>query len=203
MNINIHEAGGRVHTRLNAAGPRLTARELQQVMDAVERNLPRAALLVISGSLPPGMPADTYADIIRMANRRGVRVILDTDGEPLRQGLRAKPFMVKPNVHEARRARRGGWCKWARRRPLSRAARKARCSRRRTAAGPRARRACRSATTSGRAIVWRERLRWRCHEDTICRKRCDGAWRPGLRTWLVRRRRMVAALARCVGCCRR
>ena len=103
VNINIHETGGRVHTRLNAAGPRLTARELQQVMDAVERNLPRAALLVISGSLPSGMPADTYADIIRMANRRGVRVIFDTDGEPLRQGLRAKPFMVKPNIHEARR----------------------------------------------------------------------------------------------------
>ncbi|MFZ2644056.1 MAG: PfkB family carbohydrate kinase, partial [Verrucomicrobiia bacterium] len=76
---------------------------LQQVMDAVERNLPRAALLVISGSLPPGLPADTYAEIIRMANRRGVRVILDTDGEPLRLGLRAKPFMVKPNIHEARR----------------------------------------------------------------------------------------------------
>ncbi|MBI5819922.1 MAG: 1-phosphofructokinase [Verrucomicrobia bacterium] len=103
VNINIHETGGRVHTRLNASGPRLTARELQQVMDAVERNLPRAALLVISGSLPPGLPADTYAEIIRMANRRGVRVILDTDGEPLRLGLRAKPFMVKPNIHEARR----------------------------------------------------------------------------------------------------
>jgi len=72
-------------------------------MDAVERNLPRAALLVISGNLPPGLPADTYADIIRMANRRGVRAILDTDGEPLRLGLRAKPFLVKPNIHEARR----------------------------------------------------------------------------------------------------
>jgi 6-phosphofructokinase 2 len=103
MNINIHESGGRVHTRLNAPGPRLTTRELQQVMDAVERNLPRAALLVISGSLPPGLPAATYAEIIRMANRRGVRVILDTDGEPLRRGLQAKPFLVKPNVHEARR----------------------------------------------------------------------------------------------------
>ncbi|MCX7826340.1 MAG: 1-phosphofructokinase family hexose kinase [Verrucomicrobiae bacterium] len=103
VNINIHEPHGRAHTRLNAPGPRLTARELHQVIDAVDRNLPRTAVLVLSGSLPPGVPADTYAEIIRLANRRGVRVILDTDGEPLRLGLRARPFMVKPNVHETRR----------------------------------------------------------------------------------------------------
>ena len=103
LNVNILEAGGRAHTRLNASGPRLSARELHQVFDAVERNLPRAAMLVLSGSLPPGVPTDTYAELIRMANRRGVRTILDTDGEPLRRGLRAKPFLVKPNLFEARR----------------------------------------------------------------------------------------------------
>lgn len=103
MNINIREPGGRAHTRLNDTGPRLSARELQQIFDAIERNLPRAAVLVMSGSLPPGVPVDTYAEIIRLANRRGVRTILDTDGEPLRRGLRAKPFMVKPNIYETQR----------------------------------------------------------------------------------------------------
>ena len=103
INVNIREVGGRAHTRLNAAGPRLSGRELQQIFDAVERNLPRAAMLVMSGSLPPGVPVETYAEIIRMANRRGVRTILDADGEPLRRGLKAKPFMVKPNLFEARR----------------------------------------------------------------------------------------------------
>jgi 6-phosphofructokinase 2 len=103
LSINVHETARRKHTRLNAAGPRLSGRELQQVFDAVERNLPRAAMLVLSGSLPPGVPAGTYADLIRLANRRGVRTILDTDGEALRRGLRARPFMVKPNVFEAQR----------------------------------------------------------------------------------------------------
>jgi 1-phosphofructokinase family hexose kinase len=47
------------------------------------------------------MPEDTYANYTRLAKENGVRVILDADGEALRQGIEAKPYLVKPNLTEA------------------------------------------------------------------------------------------------------
>ena len=51
--------------------------------------------------LPPGAPADLYASLIRMAHLYRCRVLLDTSGEALRQGLQAAPDFVKPNRSEA------------------------------------------------------------------------------------------------------
>ncbi len=55
---------------------------------------------VLTGSLPPGAPADTYARLIRALRARDVRCLLDADGEALRLGLAAEPAVVKPNLSE-------------------------------------------------------------------------------------------------------
>ncbi len=62
--------------------------------------LPRTSLLVLSGSLPPQAPQDFYAECMRAANAAGIRTILDARGEPLKQALSLKPFVVKPNRAE-------------------------------------------------------------------------------------------------------
>ena len=50
----------------------------------------------------PAASAETfYAEASRELGRRGVRVVLDTEGEPLRLGLEAEPWLVSPNQHEA------------------------------------------------------------------------------------------------------
>lgn len=59
---------------------------------------------VFSGSLPPGVPNDLYADLIAMAHVNGGRTILDTSGEPLLLALSAGPDMIKPNREEAEKA---------------------------------------------------------------------------------------------------
>ncbi len=56
--------------------------------------------LVVSGSLPLGLPTDFYAQIARIANTRQIRLILDTCGEPLRAALTESVFMIKPNLGE-------------------------------------------------------------------------------------------------------
>jgi len=56
---------------------------------------------VLSGSLLPGMPVDIYARLIRTINQAGARAVLDAEGETLRLGCEAKPFLVKPNHVEA------------------------------------------------------------------------------------------------------
>ena len=54
-----------------------------------------------SGSLPRGVDADFYGELIRELNRRQVLTVLDAEGEPLRLGLEAEPFLVSPNQREA------------------------------------------------------------------------------------------------------
>jgi fructose-1-phosphate kinase PfkB-like protein len=60
-----------------------------------------ATYVVFSGSLPRDVEDDFYAEAIRDLNRRGVMCVLDTEGEPLRRGVDAEPFIVSPNQREA------------------------------------------------------------------------------------------------------
>jgi fructose-1-phosphate kinase PfkB-like protein len=60
-----------------------------------------ASFVVFSGSLPRDVEDDFYAEAIRDLNRRGVQCVLDCEGEPLRIGVEAEPFLVSPNQREA------------------------------------------------------------------------------------------------------
>ena len=60
-----------------------------------------ATYVVFSGSLPRDVEDDFYAEAIRDLNRRGVQCVLDCEGEPLRLGVEAEPFLVSPNQREA------------------------------------------------------------------------------------------------------
>jgi 1-phosphofructokinase/tagatose 6-phosphate kinase len=89
------------HTEIYEWGPRVTPSELEMLMDKL-RYLSRGAnAVVLAGSLPRGVDEGFYADTVRELNRHGVHVVLDTEGEPLRRGLDAEPWLVSPNQHEA------------------------------------------------------------------------------------------------------
>ena len=62
--------------------------------------LPRAKVLVLSGSLPPGAPGDFYAYCVNRATECAVMSVVDAAGEPLRRALASKPLVVKPNRSE-------------------------------------------------------------------------------------------------------
>jgi 1-phosphofructokinase family hexose kinase len=82
-------------------GPAVRPEELEMLLDKL-RYLSRVATYVVfSGSLPRDVADDFYAEAIRELNRRGVSCVLDTEGEPLRRGVEAEPFIVSPNQHEA------------------------------------------------------------------------------------------------------
>jgi 1-phosphofructokinase/tagatose 6-phosphate kinase len=89
------------HTEIYEWGPRVTPSELGMLVDKL-RYLSRGAdVVVLAGSLPRGVDEGFYADAAREVTRRGVQVVLDTEGEPLRRGLEAEPWLVSPNQHEA------------------------------------------------------------------------------------------------------
>ena len=56
--------------------------------------------MVLSGSLPPGLAAGTYATLIETAAAAAVPAVLDTHGEALRRGAAAGAAIVKPNLTE-------------------------------------------------------------------------------------------------------
>lgn len=90
-----------VQTEINEWGPKVSEVELSMLVDKL-RYLSRGAdVVVLAGSLPRGVEGGFYADVIRDLSRRGVRVALDAEGEPLRLALDAEPWLVSPNQHEA------------------------------------------------------------------------------------------------------
>ena len=88
-------------TEINEWGPKVTERELETLLDKIRYLSRGAELVVFAGSLPRGVSEAFYAEATRELVRRGVRVALDTEGEPLRRGLEAEPWLVSPNQHEA------------------------------------------------------------------------------------------------------
>ena len=101
-NIIVNDLSKGSQTIFNARGPEIKPYELMQLIHKVE-NLDRPEFVIISGSLPPGVNPEIYRKIIEIAKGLGARVVLDTDGDPLRVGLAGGPDIIKPNLHELSR----------------------------------------------------------------------------------------------------
>ncbi len=84
----------------NEPGPQITAAEYARFLATYHQALDGCDAVVLSGSLPPGLPAGTYAELIRTAAAAGVPSFLDTSGDALRRGAAARPALVKPNREE-------------------------------------------------------------------------------------------------------
>jgi 1-phosphofructokinase family hexose kinase len=101
-NLTITDRQG-LSVKLNELGPSMNKKELDNVVQAVRQHLPGASWLMLCGSLPPDVPPDFYARLIKLAGKAKVRTQLDTDGDALIEGLEAKPTVVTPNQQEAER----------------------------------------------------------------------------------------------------
>lgn len=87
-------------TECNEKGTPVTKEDIAVLMDLLQQELQDAGILVLSGSVPPGVAADVYAVMTEMANAAGVKVVLDAAGELLAVGVKAKPYLIKPNKDE-------------------------------------------------------------------------------------------------------
>lgn len=98
------ERSGRA-TVLNEPGPLLGEAELDQLLQAVDEELAREsrpAVVACSGSLPPGLPHDTYGRVAELVRARGGVVVVDAARESLAASLDFGPDVVTPNLDEAR-----------------------------------------------------------------------------------------------------
>lgn len=81
-------------------GPSITAAEWAAFRQRYRGLLAVSRVVVLSGSLPPGVPTEAYAELVALARQHSVPSIVDADGTALRAALAAGPDLVKPNVAE-------------------------------------------------------------------------------------------------------
>jgi len=91
-------------TEINERGPEISDAEIDAFVAKLLYLAQGATVCILAGSVPPGLPTDVYARLIAELRGLGVLTVLDTDGDPMRAGLRAEPDVVVPNVVEAEEA---------------------------------------------------------------------------------------------------
>ena len=96
VNIKLAEEESGIMTELNQPGSFVALEYVEQLTQKIA-SLSGDGFLVLSGSLPAGVPTAIYASLTKLW--RG-KVFVDAEGEPLRQALAARPYAIKPNLFE-------------------------------------------------------------------------------------------------------
>jgi len=102
-NLKLFDCNLQEMTEFNERGTPVLETAGEEMISLIENVLPDTKILVLSGSVPPGISSDFYRKTIELVKKAGVRTILDADGELFREGIKAKPTMIKPNLEELER----------------------------------------------------------------------------------------------------
>jgi 1-phosphofructokinase family hexose kinase len=100
INFKVIDVAKGADTEFNGPGIPVEPEALSRLEDRLERALPQANLLVLTGSLPPGVPPDLYARWIRIARQAGVPCVLDASGPALQDAAPENPWAIKLNWRE-------------------------------------------------------------------------------------------------------
>lgn len=87
-------------TEILESGEELTDSDLRAFEKKLMELVEKSDVITMSGSLPKGMEAGYYQKLVELVNRKGKKVILDTSGESLLEGVKGKPYLIKPNFDE-------------------------------------------------------------------------------------------------------
>ena len=97
--VTVFDETTREQFRLVFPGAALSGMEWQDCLAAIGRIMPPPALVIASGSLPPGVP-ENFFGLVARACKGHCRVIVDTSGPHLKAALEHGVYLIKPNLHE-------------------------------------------------------------------------------------------------------
>ena len=100
VNLKVYDEKTQVVTELNSKGEPIGADVQEKLLTKIEKLAEVSKYMVFGGSVAPGLKDDIYFKLIETALKRGCRCILDAEGDLLKKGIEAKPFMIKPNLFE-------------------------------------------------------------------------------------------------------
>ncbi len=98
-NIKIIDTDG-TGTEANDRGGPVSEDELREFTRAALELSDSETLFIMSGSIPPGVPVSFYRTLTEAVKDKGSTVVLDCDGEAMREGIKAVPNLIKPNKRE-------------------------------------------------------------------------------------------------------
>lgn len=105
--INLDEGMSRINlklkssseTELNGLGPHIKTADIQKLYAIIDQ-INEDDSLVLAGSIPPSVPSDLYADIMKRLANKSIKVVVDATKDLLLKVLPFKPFLIKPNLFE-------------------------------------------------------------------------------------------------------
>ncbi len=99
-NTKIVDCVKQTYTDVNEPGPNISKAEMDEFLIKFKSLCNHDDIVVLSGGVSPSIPKDIYRKLIKIAKGNGSFVILDADGELLKEGIKEKPDIIKPNDHE-------------------------------------------------------------------------------------------------------
>ena len=86
-------------SELNGMGPLINEEAIRKLYEKLDK-LSEEDILCLSGSIPSSMPATIYSDIMEYLKDKKIRIVVDATKDLLKNVLKYKPFLIKPNNHE-------------------------------------------------------------------------------------------------------
>ena len=88
------------YIKANEPGPTISLDDQARLLAQVQKLAQAGDWWILAGSLPPGVPATIYAEMLAILNETGAKAVLDTSGAALQHGCEGRPFLAKPNEVE-------------------------------------------------------------------------------------------------------
>jgi 6-phosphofructokinase 2 len=100
--IIINDVKTSQQTRISTEGPLVSKEKIGNLFGHLWGSSRAPDVIVAGGSVPPGCSADIYRIIIIEARKHGIKTILDSSGEYLKEGIKGRPYLIKPNIGETK-----------------------------------------------------------------------------------------------------
>lgn len=102
-NTVVQESDNDWYMLVNEPGPRVPPGAIEQMVEKAGKYANPGDIWVVAGSIPPGVPQDFYANLIRMLKAKGVHIVFDATAVPFNLGIKEIPWLLYPEVTEAAR----------------------------------------------------------------------------------------------------
>ncbi len=99
-NITLFDSDDDKETHIRTTGFTVTDDDCQKLIEKIDACAEPGDIVILSGSLPPGAPENLYQTIIELCHSKAVIPFLDTSGTGLMSGIKARPYLIKPNQQE-------------------------------------------------------------------------------------------------------
>jgi len=99
-NIKILDTAKNEMTEINSRGDKVDTAVINAFFDKLAFYAAKSEIVMLSGRIPNGADEDIYLQCAEIISKFSAKVMLDIEKNPLKLAVKARPYIIKPNVHE-------------------------------------------------------------------------------------------------------